>query len=168
MNNIFAKDTRTEMYSSNLGRIGEQFGVSRTTSPSSMRAAIYCRLSKDDGDFDSDSSSIQTQRDMLEHHCSQQGWEVTAVYQDDGFTGLNMNRPDLQRMLKAVERRQIDVIVTKDLSRLSRNYIEIGQLMEEFFPKNSVRYVALNDGVDSDKEGSSDMTPFRAVMKSMR
>ncbi|MDR1704658.1 MAG: recombinase family protein [Clostridiales bacterium] len=152
MNNIFVNDTHAESYISN---------------PSNVRAAVYCRLSKDDGDYDSDSSSIQTQRAMLEHYCTQQGWEIVAVFQDDGFTGLNMNRPDLQRMLKAVERRQIDVIVTKDLSRLSRNYIEVGQLMEETFPRNSVRYIAINDAVDSDREGAYDMTPFRAVMNQM-
>lgn len=113
-NTLFAIDTHTE------------------TIPSEVRAAVYCRLSKDDGDSEGDSSSIQTQRAMLEHYCAQQGWEVVAVYQDDGFTGLNMNRPDLTRMLKAIERRQIDVVVTKDLSRLGRNYIQTGQLIEKF------------------------------------
>ena len=68
----------------------------------SFRAAIYCRLSKDD-DLDGTSASIENQRDMLEKFCQKQGWEVTAVYQDDGFTGLNMERPDLKRMLKAID-----------------------------------------------------------------
>ena len=148
-NTVFAKDTYTE------------------SSPSEMRAAVYCRLSKDDGESECDSSSIQTQRAMLEHYCAQQGWEVVAVYQDDGFTGLNMNRPDMTRMLKAIERRQIDVVVTKDLSRLGRNYIQTGQLIEEFFPKNGVRYIAVNDSVDTDKDSVYDMTPFRAVMNQM-
>jgi len=132
-----------------------------------MRAAVYCRLSKDDGESEGDSSSIQTQRAMLEHYCAQQGWAVVAVYQDDGFTGLNMNRPDMTRMLKAIERRQIDVVVTKDLSRLGRNYIQTGQLIEEFFPKNGVRYIAVNDSVDTDMDSVYDMTPFRAVMNQM-
>ena len=61
-----------------------------------------------------ESASIQTQRAMLEHYCQSQGWEVVAVYTDDGYTGLNMNRPDLTRMLKAIERKQIDVVVTKE------------------------------------------------------
>ena len=69
----------------------------------SFRAAIYCRLSKDD-DLDGESASIANQRDMLENYCEKQGWEVVAVYQDDGYTGLNMERPDLKRMLKAIER----------------------------------------------------------------
>ena len=65
------------------------------------RAAVYCRLSKDD-DLQGESASIANQRDMLEKYCEKQGWEVVAVYQDDGFTGLNMERPDLQRMLRAM------------------------------------------------------------------
>ena len=79
----------------------------------SFRAAIYCRLSKDD-DLDGESASIANQRDMLEKYCEKQGWEVVAVYQDDGYTGLNMERPDLKRMLKAIERRQINLVITKD------------------------------------------------------
>ena len=119
MNTAFAKNTHTE-----LSKHNEQ-----SYSQSEVRAAIYCRLSKDDEGVNGDSSSIQTQREMLERYCAEQGWEVVAVYQDDGFTGLNTNRPDLQRMCKAIGRRQIDVVVTKDLSRLSRNYIDTGQLL---------------------------------------
>ena len=108
------------------------------------RAAVYCRLSKDD-DLQGESASIANQRDMLEKYCEKQGWEVVAVYQDDGFTGLNMERPDLQRMLRAIERRQINLVITKDLSRLGRNYIEVGRLTEEFFPDHDIRLVAVSD-----------------------
>ena len=90
-----------------------------------FRAAIYCRLSKDD-DQQGESASIANQRDMLESYCEKQGWEVVAVYQDDGYTGLNMERPDLKRMLKAIERRQVNLVITKDLSRLGRNYLQTG------------------------------------------
>ena len=76
------------------------------------RAAVYCRLSKDD-DLQGESASIANQRDMLEKYCEKQGWEVVAVYQDDGFTGLNMERPDLQRMLRSIERRQINLVITQ-------------------------------------------------------
>ena len=100
---------------------------------SSFRAAIYCRLSKDD-DLDGESASIANQRAMLETYCEKQGWEVVAVYQDDGYTGLNMERPDLKRMLKAIERRQANLVITKDLSRLGRNYLQTGFLIEDFFP----------------------------------
>ena len=80
----------------------------------SFRAAVYCRLSKDD-DLDGESASIANQRAMLENYCEKQGWEVVAVYQDDGFTGLNMERPDLQRMLRAIERRQINLLQSQHL-----------------------------------------------------
>ena len=106
------------------------------------RAAVYCRLSKDD-DLQGESASIANQRDMLEKYCEKQGWEVVAVYQDDGFTGLNMERPDLQRMLRSIERRQINLVITKDLSRLGRNYLQTGHLIEDFFPRNGVRYIAM-------------------------
>jgi site-specific DNA recombinase len=148
MNAIFRQDTYTE------------------TSEPEARVAIYCRLSKDD-ESEGESSSIQTQRAMLEHYCAQQGWEVAAVYQDDGFTGLNMNRPDLMKMLEAIQRKKIDVVVTKDLSRLGRNYIQTGQLIEEFFPRHGVRYIAVNDSVDTATDSAYDMTPFRAVMNQM-
>jgi len=126
---------------------------------SSFRAAIYCRLSKDD-DLDGESASIANQRAMLETYCEKQGWEVVAVYQDDGYTGLNMERPDLKRMLKAIERRQINLVVTKDLSRLGRNYLQTGFLIEDFFPRNGVRYIAMNDGIDTMRD-NNDIAPFK-------
>ena len=149
----------------NLQRGCEKAGKARPVL-NALRAAIYCRLSKDDEEEDGDSSSIQTQRAMLERYCEAQGWEVVAVYIDDGFTGLNMNRPDLQRMLKAVERKQIDIVLTRDLSRLSRNYIEAGYLIEQFFPKSSVRYLALEDKVDTDTE-LDEIVPFKNLLNQM-
>ncbi len=128
----------------------------------SFRAAIYCRLSKDD-DLDGTSASIENQRDMLEKFCQKQGWEVAAVYQDDGFTGLNMERPDLKRMLKAIERKQINLVITKDLSRLGRNYLQTGQLIEDFFPRNGVRYIAMNDGIDTMRD-NNDIAPFKNIL----
>lgn len=124
---------------------GLDYDVIGTALAGGFRAAIYCRLSKDD-DLQGESASIANQRDMLEKFCEKQGWEVAAVYQDDGFTGLNMERPDLKRMLKAIERKQINLVITKDLSRLGRNYLQTGQLIEDFFPRNGVRYIAMNDG----------------------
>ena len=131
----------------------------------SFRAAIYCRLSKDD-DLDGESASIANQRDMLEKYCERQGWEVSAVYQDDGFTGLNMERPDLKRMLKAIERRQVNLVITKDLSRLGRNYLQTGYLIEDFFPRNGVRYIAMNDGIDTLRE-NNDIAPFKNILNEM-
>ena len=131
----------------------------------SFRAAIYCRLSKDD-DLDGESASIANQRDMLENYCEKQGWEVVAVYQDDGYTGLNMERPDLKRMLKAIERRQINLVITKDLSRLGRNYLQTGTLIEDFFPRHGVRYIAMNDGIDTMRD-NNDIAPFKNILNEM-
>ena len=130
-----------------------------------FRAAIYCRLSKDD-DQQGESASIANQRDMLESYCEKQGWEVVAVYQDDGYTGLNMERPDLKRMLKAIERRQVNLVITKDLSRLGRNYLQTGHLIEDFFPRNGVRYIAMNDGIDTLRE-NNDIAPFKNILKNI-
>ena len=77
------------------------------------RAAIYCRLSKDD-DLQGESASIANQRAILENHCAKQGWEVVYVLQDDGFTGLNMDRPDMQKLLKLVEMKSVNLVITKD------------------------------------------------------
>ena len=131
----------------------------------SFRAAIYCRLSKDD-DLDGESASIANQRAMLENYCEKQGWEVVAVYQDDGYTGLNMERPDLKRMLKAIERKQVNLVITKDLSRLGRNYLQTGTLIEDFFPRHGVRYIAMNDGIDTLRE-NNDIAPFKNILNEM-
>ena len=129
------------------------------------RAAIYCRLSKDD-ELQGESASIANQREMLENYCKQQGWEVVAVYQDDGYTGLNTDRPDLKRLLKAVEKKLVNLVVTKDLSRLSRNYLDAGRLIEDFFPRHGVRYVAVNDSVDTLRD-NNEIAPFKNVLNEM-
>lgn len=146
-----------------MNRFG--YDVIGTALVGGTRAAIYCRLSKDD-DLDGTSASIENQRDMLEKFCEKQGWEVTAVYQDDGFTGLNMERPALKRLLKAIERKQINLVVTKDLSRLGRNYLQTGQLIEDFFPRNGVRYIAVNDGIDTMMD-NNDIAPFKNILNEM-
>ncbi len=129
------------------------------------KTAIYCRLSKDD-DKQGESESIKSQRDMLERFCDEKGFEVVAIYQDDGYSGLSTNRPDFKRMLKSIERGQIDIVVTKDLSRLGRNHLDTGELIEKFFPKNNVRYIALNDNVDT-KEDVNDIIPFKNILNEM-
>ena len=133
---------------------------------SGYRAAIYCRLSKDD-DQDGESASIANQRSMLESYCAKQGWEVVAVFQDDGYTGLNLDRPDFQRMLKAIEKGMVNLVITKDLSRLSRNYLESGRLIEEYFPRHGVRYIAMNDNVDTLRE-NNEIAPFKGILKNKR
>ena len=132
---------------------------------SGYRAAIYCRLSKDD-DQEGESASIANQRSMLESYCAKQGWEVVAVFQDDGYTRLNLDRPDFQRMLKAIEKGMVNLVITKDLSRLSRNYLESGRLIEEYFPRHGVRYIAMNDNVDTLRE-NNEIAPFKGILNEM-
>ncbi len=144
---------------------GFEYDVIGTALAGSVRAAIYCRLSKDD-DLQGESASIANQRDMLEKYCKKLGWEVAAVYQDDGYTGLNMERPDLKRMLTAIEQRQVNLVITKDLSRLGRNYLQTGTLIEDFFPRHGVRYVAMNDGIDTMRE-NNDIAPFKNILNEM-
>lgn len=128
----------------------------------SYRTAIYCRLSKDD-EQKGESASIQNQRDMLEHYVKARGWNIADVYVDDGYTGLNTNRPSFQRLIKDVEERKIDIVITKDLSRLGRNYLQTGYYTENFFPKNGVRYIAVNDGVDT-LQDNNEIVPFKNVL----
>lgn len=128
----------------------------------SFRTAIYCRLSKDD-EQKGESASIQNQRDMLEHYVMAKGWSVFDIYVDDGYTGLNTNRPSFQRLIRDIEDKKIDIVITKDLSRLGRNYLETGYYTENFFPKNGVRYIAVNDGVDT-LHDNNEIVPFKNVL----
>ena len=125
-------------------------------------AALYCRLSRDDN-MDSESNSIQNQRKILQKAAKDKGYTDTIFFVDDGITGTTMNRPGFQKMLTAIEAGYISAVFVKDLSRLGRNYIEVGKLTEEFFPLHDIRLVAVSDGVDSD-EGEDDFTPFKNIM----
>jgi len=127
---------------------------------------IYCRLSKDDG-ADGDSASILTQKAILTDYVKQQGWRLVQTYVDDGYSGTNFQRPRFQAMIKDVESGIIDCIVTKDLSRLGRNYLDCGIYLEVFFPEHNVRYIAVNDGVDTLNKSAMDITPFRNILNDM-
>ena len=125
-------------------------------------AALYCRLSRDDN-MDTESNSIQNQKQLLQKVAKEKGYTDTIFFVDDGVTGTTMNRPGFQKMLNAIEAGYISAVLVKDLSRLGRNYIEVGKLIEEFFPMHDVRLIAVSDGVDSD-EGDNEFTPFRNIM----
>ena len=125
-------------------------------------AALYCRLSRDDN-MDSESNSIQNHRKILQKAAKDKGYTDTVFFVDDGITGTTMKRPGFQKMLTAIEAGYISAVFVKDLSRLGRNYIEVGKLTEEFFPLHDIRLVAVSDGVDSD-EGEDDFTPFKNIM----
>lgn len=128
----------------------------------SNNVAEYMRLSRDDGD-DRESESISNQRQIINNYIenSNEDFVVVDEYIDDGFTGTNFNRPDFKRLLKDIEDGKIDVVITKDLSRLGRDYIKGGYYIEEYFREKNIRYIAINDNMDSTNEDSYDMLSFK-------
>ena len=122
--------------------------------------ALYCRLSKDDL-LKGDSYSIQNQRSMLADYANKNGFVNTQIFIDDGYSGANYDRPGFQEMFEMMEQGQISTLITKDLSRLGRNYIETGMYIETIFPRLSVRYIAIADGVDTAYNMGDDIMPFK-------
>ena len=127
---------------------------------------MYCRLSKDDG-TDNESASIATQKSILTDYVKKQGWHLAKTYVDDGYSGTNFQRPSFQNMIKDIESGVINCVITKDLSRLGRNYLDCGLYLEVFFPEHNVRYIAVNDGVDTLNKSAMDITPFRNILNEM-
>ncbi len=128
-------------------------------------AALYMRLSKDD-DGAAESASIITQRKMLRSYAAEHGYVVFDEYVDDGWSGTNFDRPDFKRMIADIEAKKVNMVITKDLSRLGRDYITAGQYTEIYFPSKGVRYIAIHDGYDSDSP-YSDIAPFKNVINEM-
>lgn len=124
--------------------------------------ALYCRLSHEDS-LNGDSNSIQNQKSILERYALDWGFSNVEFYVDDGYSGTSFERPGFQAMLNDVEAGKIGTIITKDLSRLGRNYLEAGRFIEMVFPEYNVRYIAINDQVDTDSRESNDLMPFRNV-----
>ena len=136
------------------------------------KVAIYIRLSKEDVDRGYDESeSIKNQRTLLTEYVQKLGWkyQLKDTYIDQGFTGTNFNRPDFQRMVRDIENGKINMVVTKDLSRLGRDYIETGEYIEKWFPENNVRYVSVTDGIDTFEasNGNNDIAPFKSILNDM-
>lgn len=129
------------------------------------RAGLYCRLSKDD-EQRGESVSIGTQRSILTDYCAHHQYEIRKIYTDDGYSGLNFNRPGFKELLEDIERGEINMVITKDLSRLGRDYIMTGYYSEIFFPSKDVRYIAIADDFDSLK-GYNDIAPFKNILNDM-
>ena len=138
------------------------------TSKLSDITVVYCRLSQDDG-LDGDSNSIINQKNILLDVVAREKLPNPVLFVDDGFSGTNFDRPAISEALRLVENRQVSNFVVKDLSRLGRSYIKVGQLTEITFPSFDVRFIALNDGVDSDKpnETNSIFLPIKSLMDEM-
>ena len=124
------------------------------------KTALYCRLSQDDG-LEGDSNSIQNQKNILQKFAEDHHFPNPCFYVDDGFSGGNFQRPAFQQMISDMENGEIGIIVTKDLSRLGRNQLHTGLYIEERFPMFGVRYIAINDNVDTDISESNDLMPFK-------
>ena len=124
--------------------------------------AIYCRLSREDGDS-AESSSISSQKEILTEHANNNNWNIYQIYVDDGYSGGNFNRPGFNKLIEDIEKGNIDILITKDLSRLGRNYIQVGYYTEEYFPEHNVRYIAINDNYDSTSD-DNDFTPFKNII----
>lgn len=136
------------------------------TIQTNYRVAAYCRLSRDDG-TNNESISIATQKEMLSSYIQDKGWTLVDFYVDDGFSGMNFERPSFKRMIQDIEIGKIDCVITKDLSRLGRSYLDCGYYQEIYFPEHRVRYIAINDGVDTQNMSTMDITPFRNIINEM-
>ena len=128
---------------------------------------LYGRLSQEDsqkGNRQDDSNSIQNQRLLLEKYAAEKGFTNTKFLYDDGYTGTNFNRPGWQEVMELMEGGLVETLIVKDMSRLGREYLQVGQYTELIFPSYGVRFIAVNDGVDSLYESTNDFTPFRNIM----
>lgn len=137
------------------------------SNPMDYHVALYIRLSKED-ENEGPSESVTNQKSLLDEFVQKHRLSVYDVYVDDGWSGTNFDRPDFQRMIADIEAKKVNMVITKDLSRLGRDYIMTGHYMERYFPEKRVRYISLLDGIDTGVDSTAnDITPFRAIMNDM-
>lgn len=137
------------------------------SNPMDYHVALYIRLSKED-ETEGPSQSVTNQKSLLNEFVQQHRLSVYDTYVDDGWSGTSFDRPDFQRMIEDIEAKKVNMVITKDLSRLGRDYIMTGHYMERYFPEKRVRYISLLDGIDTGVESTAnDITPFRAIMNDM-
>ena len=137
------------------------------SNPMDYHAGLYIRLSKED-ESEGPSQSVQNQESLLREFVQQHRLSVYDTYIDDGWSGTNFDRPAFQRMIADIESKKFNMVITKDLSRLGRDYILTGHYMERYFPEHRVRYISLLDGIDTGVDSTAnDITPFRAIMNDM-
>ena len=137
------------------------------SNPMDYHVALYIRLSKED-ENEGPSQSVQNQESLLREFVQQHRLCVFDTYVDDGWSGTSFDRPSFQRMIGDIETKKVNMVITKDLSRLGRDYIMTGHYMERYFPEHRVRYISLLDGIDTGVDSTAnDITPFRAIMNDM-
>ena len=132
---------------------------SQTAVKNDLTTALYCRLSRDD-ELQGDSNSIKNQKAILQKYAADNGFGNIQFFVDDGYSGTTFDRPDWQRLSGMIDEGQIGTLIVKDMSRLGRDYLQVGMLTEMVFPNNDVRFIAVNNGVDSVNGTENDMTPF--------
>ena len=126
---------------------------------------LYIRLSREDDDKNYESESITNQKSLLLQYAKENNLRVYDIYIDDGFSGTNFDRPGFKRLIKDIENKKINMVITKDMSRLGRDYIGTGELVEKFFPEHNVRYIAVTDNIDTYLDSTNnDIAPFKAIM----
>ena len=149
------------------GRIKEDIMYLGISDPMAYQAALYIRLSKED-DSAQPSQSITNQKNLLYEFAQEFELPVYDIYIDDVFSGTSFDRPDFNRMIRDIEDHKVNLVITKDLSRLGRDYIMTGHYLERYFPEHHVRYISLLDGIDTGIESTAnDLTPFKAIMNDM-
>ena len=137
------------------------------SNPMDYHVALYIRLSKED-ENEGPSQSVQNQESLLREFVQQHRLSVFDTYVDDGWSGTSFDRPSFQRMIADIKEKKVNMVITKDLSRLGRDYIMTGHYMERYFPEHRVRYISLLDGIDTGVDSTAnDITPFRAIMNDM-
>ena len=129
--------------------------------------ALYERLSRDD-DLNGESNSIINQKKYLEDYAKRNGFKNIKHFTDDGYSGVNFNRPGFQAMIKEIEAGNVKTLIVKDMSRLGRNYLQVGFYTEITFPQKDVRFIAINNSIDSEKGSENDFAPFLNIMKNIR
>ena len=122
--------------------------------------ALYCRLSQDDG-REGESNSIVNQKALLNEYARKNRFKNLKFFVDDGYSGTTFDRPAFREMEKMIENGEIGTVIVKDMSRLGRNYQQVGMYTDIMFPENDVRFIAINDNVDSAVQTEFDMTPIR-------
>ena len=133
-----------------------------TSTTNDKITALYCRLSRDD-ELEGDSNSIINQRTMLERYAIKEGFLNITVFVDDGFSGTNFERPGFLRLENLINEGKVGTVIVKDMSRFGRDYLKVGYYLDVVFPLKNVRFIAINDNVDSEK-GSDDFLPFKNIL----
>lgn len=132
---------------------------------SNYNVGIYIRLSREDEDKTLESESITNQKSLLLQYVKENKLRLYDIYVDDGYTGTNFDRPEFKRLINDIELKRVNMVITKDMSRLGRDYIGTGELVEKYFPEHGVRYIAVTDNIDTYLDSTNnDIAPFKAIM----